>query len=92
MPILHPVLGPGGMRYPVPVADFDLTRIQLDAGSGSLTTAGPQVLLCTEGAAVLGSADRELRLEKGRAAFVPAGAPLTARGPAVLYRTTTNIS
>ena len=91
VPILHPVLGPGGMRYPVPVADFDLTRIQLDRGSGSLTTAGPQVLLCTEGAAVLGSADGELRLEKGRSAFVPAGAPLTARGPAVLYRTTTGI-
>jgi mannose-6-phosphate isomerase len=89
VPILHPVLGPGGLRYPVPVQDFDLTRCQLDGQSGSLATTGPQVLLCTEGTAVLTSADGELVLEKGRSAFVAAGAPLTARGPAVLYRTTT---
>jgi mannose-6-phosphate isomerase len=89
VPILHPVLGPGGLRYPVPVEDFDLTRCQLDGQSGSLATGGPQVLLCTEGTAVLTSADGELVLEKGNSAFVPAGAPLTARGPAVLYRATT---
>src|SRR3954468_24235492 len=64
VPILHPVLGPGGLRYPV--EDFDLTRCQLDAGAGTLTTAGPQVLLCTEGTAVLGSATGELVLEQGR--------------------------
>jgi mannose-6-phosphate isomerase len=91
VPVLHPVLGPGGLRYPVPVEDFDLTHVQLDVGSGSLTTRGPQVLLCTEGSAVLASADGELTLQKGQAAFVPAGAPVSARGPAVLYRTTTNL-
>src|SRR5215210_7320790 len=92
VPILHPVPGPGGLRYPVPVEDFDLTRCQLDGQSGTLTTAGPQVLLCTEGTAVLGSADGELVLEKGASAFVPAGIPVSARGPAVLYRATTNLS
>ncbi|TYP89894.1 mannose-6-phosphate isomerase, class I [Blastococcus xanthinilyticus] len=92
VPVIHPVLGPGGLRYPVPVADFDLTRCQLDDGSGVLTTRGPQVLLCTEGTAVLASADGELTLEKGRSAFIPAGAPVSARGPAVLYRATTNLS
>ncbi|MFW3171925.1 mannose-6-phosphate isomerase, class I [Geodermatophilus sp. CPCC 206100] len=91
VPVLHPVLGPGGLRYPVPIEDFDLTRVALDAQSGSLTTAGPQLLLCTEGRAVLGAADGELVLEKGQSAFVPAGEPVTARGPAVLYRTTTNL-
>jgi mannose-6-phosphate isomerase len=89
VPVLHPVLGPGGLRYPVPVEDFDLTRIQLDAQSGTLTTRGPQVLLCTEGTVVLVSTDTELTLEKGGSAFVPAGAPVTASGPAVLYRATT---
>jgi mannose-6-phosphate isomerase len=89
VPVIHPVLGPGGLRYPVPVDDFDLTRIQLDEGTGTLTTRGPQVLLCTEGRAVLASADGELTLERGRSAFVPAGAPVSARGPAVLYRSTT---
>jgi mannose-6-phosphate isomerase len=89
--VLHPVLGPGGLRYPVPVEDFDLTVCQLDRGSGTLTTSGPQVLLCTDGRAVLASSDSELVLETGCSAFVPAGAPLTAHGPAVLYRATTNL-
>ncbi|MCW2698882.1 MAG: manA [Blastococcus sp.] len=92
VPVLHPVLGPGGLRYPVPVEDFDLTRCQLDGQSGTLTTRGPQVLFCTEGTAVLASADGELTLAKGQSAFVPAGAPVSARGPAVLYRATTNLS
>jgi len=92
VPVVHPVLGPGGLRYPVPVDDFDLTRCQLDAHSGTLTTPGPQVLLCTEGTAVLASADGELTLQKGASAFVPAGAPVNARGPAVLYRATTNLA
>jgi mannose-6-phosphate isomerase len=91
VPVIHPVLGPGGLRYPVPVEDFDLTRCQLDAQSGTLTTRGPQVLLCTEGTAVLSSADGTLTLEQGGTAFVPAGAPVSARGPAVLYRATTNL-
>jgi mannose-6-phosphate isomerase len=89
VPVLQPVLGPGGLRYPVPVEDFDLTRCQLDAGSGALTTSGPQILLCTEGTAVLGSRAGELVLERGHSAFVAAGDPISARGPAVLYRVTT---
>jgi mannose-6-phosphate isomerase len=92
VPVIHPVLGPGGLRYPVPVEDFDLTRIQLDGQSGALTTRGPQVLLCTEGTAVLSSADEELTVAQGQSAFVPAGAPVSARGPAVLYRATTNLA
>jgi mannose-6-phosphate isomerase len=92
VPVIHPVLGPGGLRYPVPVEDFDLTRVQLDEQSGSLATSGPQVLLCTEGTAVLTSPDGEVTLEKGGSAFVPAGTPVDASGPAVLYRATTNLS
>jgi mannose-6-phosphate isomerase len=91
IPVIHPVLGPGGLRYRVPVEDFDLTRVQLDDGTGTLTTSGPQVLLCTEGRAVLAVADGELVLERGQSAFVPAGEPVTARGPALLYRSTTNL-
>jgi mannose-6-phosphate isomerase len=91
IPVLHPVLGPGGLRYPVPVDDFDLTRVQLDEQAGPLSTRGPQVVLCTEGRAVLGGADGDVVLERGSSAFVPAGVPVTARGPAVLYRATTNL-
>ena len=92
VPVVHPVLGPGGLRYPVPVEDFDLTRVQLTEQSGALTTGGPQVLLCTEGTAVLSSPDAGVTLRRGESAFVPAGAPVTASGPAVLYRATTNLS
>jgi mannose-6-phosphate isomerase len=92
VPVLHPVLGPGGLRYQVPVEDFELTRCQLGSDPGVLTTAGPQVLLCAEGTAVLGSADGQLELAQGRSAFVAAGAPLTARGPALLYRATTALT
>jgi mannose-6-phosphate isomerase len=91
VPVLHPVLGPGGLRYPVPVEEFDLTRCQLDTQLGTLTTSGPQVVLCTEGSAVLTSVDGEVTLAKGESVFVPAGAPVSARGPAILYRATTNL-
>ena len=93
IPVLQPVPGAGGMRYPVPVDDFDLTRAELrEDEPATLTTPGPQVILCTEGRAVLASADGELVLEKGRSAFVPAGAAVSARGAAVLFRATTNLS
>jgi mannose-6-phosphate isomerase len=91
VPVIHPVLGPGGLRFPVPVEDFDLTWCRLDGQSGTLTTPGPQVLLCTEGTALLATGDDELKLVRGESVFVPAGAPLSASGSAVLYRTTTNV-
>ncbi|KQS58055.1 mannose-6-phosphate isomerase [Geodermatophilus sp. Leaf369] len=91
VPVIRPVLGPGGLRYPVPVEDFDLTRAELGVDAGSLRTPGPQVLLCTEGTAVLGTDDGELVLQKGQSAFLPAGIPVSAQGPAVLYRATTGL-
>jgi mannose-6-phosphate isomerase len=92
VPVIHPVLGPGGLRYPVPIEDFDLTRVQLDAGSGSLHTAGPQVLICTEGTAVLDTGEETVTLAKGESAFIAAGEPVSASGPAVLYRATTGLA
>ncbi|WP_164701762.1 mannose-6-phosphate isomerase, class I [Modestobacter sp. KNN46-3] len=89
VPVIHPVLGPGGLRYPTPVEDFDLTRVQVDVDPGVLTTAGPQVVLCAEGDAVLTGTDGDLTVRQGESVFVPAGQAVTARGPAVLYRATT---
>ena len=91
VPVLHPVLGPGGLRYPVPIDDFDLTRCQLGVAPGVLTTSGPQLLLCTEGTATLASPDGEQVLRQGQSAFIPAGAPLSVCGPAILYRVTTDL-
>ncbi len=89
VPVLRPVLGPGGLRYPVPIDDFDLTRVQLDAQTGELTTPGPQILLCVEQTALLESGGEQTTLHPGGAAFVPAGATVRASGPAVLFRATT---
>jgi len=91
VPVIHPVLGPGGLRYPTPVDDFDLTRVQVDVEPGILSTAGPQVVLCAEGVAVLTGDGGDVVLQKGASAFVPAGQAVTARGPAVLYRATTGL-
>ena len=38
VPVLRPVLGRGGLRYPVPVEDFDLTRVPGRRDPGVLTT------------------------------------------------------
>ncbi len=91
VPVIRPVLGPGGLRYSVPVEEFDLTLVQLDELFGGITTSGPQILLCTEGRVRLASNDLELQLQKGQSAFVPAGMPLSAAGPGTIYRTTTNV-
>jgi mannose-6-phosphate isomerase len=92
VPVVEQVPVGGGFRYPVPVEDFDLTRLPLGEQPAILTTLGPQVLLCTEGPVVLTSGDTGLRLERGESAFAPAGVPVGVTGPGVLYRTTTNIS
>jgi mannose-6-phosphate isomerase len=89
VPVLRPVLGPGGLRYPVPIDDFDLTRVSVDTQPGTLTTPGPQILLCVEQSAVLRSGGEEITLTPGGSAFVPAGQPVEASGPAVLFRATT---
>jgi mannose-6-phosphate isomerase len=91
VPVIEPVPASAGFRYPVPVEDFDLTRLPLGEQPATLTTPGPQVLLCTEGTIVLSSGDTRLRLDKGQSAFLPAGAPLSAAGPGMLYRTTTDV-
>ncbi|MCO7219971.1 mannose-6-phosphate isomerase, class I [Klenkia sp. PcliD-1-E] len=89
VPVLRPVLGPGGLRYPVPIDDFDLTRVAVDTAPGELTTPGPQILLCVEQTAVLEAGGEQITLAPGGAAFVAAGQTVHASGPAVLFRATT---
>ncbi len=89
VPVLRPVLGPGGLRYPVPIDDFDLTRVTLADEPGELTVRGPQILLCVEHVAVVESGGEQVTLRPGGAVFVPAGQAVHASGPAVLFRATT---
>lgn len=51
-PLVRPVPTPdGGSRYPVPVADFRVTRYDID-GSVDFVADGPELLLCTDGETV----------------------------------------
>lgn len=67
-------VAPGVVRWPTPVPDFDLRRVQLRPGDLRVTVpvAGPRVILCTAG---------EVRVDDGLAAVVldPAQAAI---GPA----------
>ncbi len=80
--------------YQTPVADFRLSRLRLDARPAGLPGGRAQIVLCTEGVAVLaGQAGQQLRLRRGESAYLSAADEgLTAAGPdgpAVLLRATT---
>jgi len=68
----------GEVAYATPAPEFVLTRIDLDASdaeSGVAATIepdGPQILLCTSGAAKLGCGAQSLVLERGGAAWISA--------------------
>lgn len=86
--------------YRTPVEEFQLSRLDWPAGRSTETKlAGgrPQILLCTDGAVDLASADGEvLCLRRGTAAWLPAAEPaVKARpadgvsGPCRVFRATT---
>ena len=65
VPVLPRCSGPGGLRYPVPVEDFDLTRCQLDAAGREPSPPAARRSCSARGHAVLRSADGEITLDKG---------------------------
>ncbi|QCQ92001.1 mannose-6-phosphate isomerase, class I [Rhodococcus sp. SGAir0479] len=68
----------GEAAYRTPAPEFRLSRIDLDAsgaGAGAATTFepdGPQILLCTSGAAKVGCGSQSLMLECGGSAWISA--------------------
>ena len=76
----------GGSRYPVPVDDFELSRLDLTPRSADLRSPGPQLLAATAGRVVVRGGDAEVTLDPGRAVFVPAGRPVTVAGPGTVFR------
>jgi mannose-6-phosphate isomerase len=72
-----------GGRFDVPVADFALTRIEVDERAG-LHDPGPAVVLCTDGRVTVGPVD----LTPGRAAFVPPGQPVVLAGAGTAFAAT----
>jgi mannose-6-phosphate isomerase len=67
-------VGAATWRYPVPVPDFALERIELDGHGGAvdLRAYGPAVLLCGSGAVEATVDGVTVVLAPGHAAFVPA--------------------
>jgi mannose-6-phosphate isomerase len=71
---------PGVRVYRTPAPEFELSRLDV-TGETRVNHDGPQILLCTAGAAVLTNArGDELRLTRGQSVWLPAS------DPAVLVR------
>lgn len=77
----------GWCGYPTPAADFDLSRAVLDNGRLTSDVAGPQILLCVDGALRV---DREA-LARGQSAFLPASHRPVVTGSGTLFRATTGL-
>jgi mannose-6-phosphate isomerase len=88
--------------WETPAREFRLSQLQVEAG-GSVTreVRGPEILLCTEGTAVIVPEDGspEVTLARGRSAFVPASTVRYAVRPGKtapervsLYRATVNLT
>jgi mannose-6-phosphate isomerase len=77
MPVLRGErVAPHLVTYPTDAPEFELARLEWPAGESApvaLQHAGPQVLICTDGAVTLATpAGSELRLARGDSAWIPA--------------------
>jgi mannose-6-phosphate isomerase len=75
--------------YATPIDEFRLSRYVLAAGGRPepLDTRTPQILLCTQGEALL-SGETKVTLRRGESAFVPAGEQVALSGAATVFRAT----
>jgi mannose-6-phosphate isomerase len=88
VPVLSPVPLAGGVGwFDTPAPEFGLYVADLAGRAVNLPGAGPRIVLCTEGAALLrDQAGETVKLARGESCFVPAvGGPLRASGPAHLF-------
>jgi mannose-6-phosphate isomerase len=86
-----PTAGASGLEFEVPVPDFALSVIDLDAYAGPVTVgdASPYIVLCTEGHASVGPIEASVELTPGHAAFVGARAVgFEARGAGRVFAAT----
>ena len=101
VPVLSPVpVADGVSRFDTPAPEFALSVAELPEHTITLPGTGPRIVLCTDGAALLQSDQREpdqreparpepgqaVKLARGESCFVSAAdGPLRARGPARLF-------
>ncbi|MFI7501071.1 mannose-6-phosphate isomerase, class I [Streptomyces sp. NPDC049687] len=85
--VLRPEASPDGEEvYETPIDEFRLSRYVLPEGGTAhdLTSATPQILLCTAGTVQAG----EHELAPGQSVFVPAGDKAEVSGTGTLFRAT----
>ncbi|MDT7786483.1 MAG: mannose-6-phosphate isomerase [Pseudonocardiales bacterium] len=86
-------VSPGVRVYRTPAPEFELSRLDL-TGEARINHDGPQILICTAGAAVLSNArGDEVRLARGESVWLPASDPAVIVRPdgvesAQLFRAT----
>lgn len=99
--VLCPEADPEGEEvYETPIDEFRLSRRTLAPGAPALPlpVRRPQILLCTDGRVDLrgdsptersdGEPERQLTLERGQSAYVPAGEGVRVSGDGTLFRAT----
>ncbi|MFI9817947.1 mannose-6-phosphate isomerase, class I [Saccharothrix variisporea] len=83
---------PGVWTYRTPSPEFELSRLELDAGGETrVNHHGPQILLVTHGRARLSCGGQAVELGRGQSVWVPASDPavvVTADEPTRLFRAT----
>ena len=86
VPVVRPGPGVAGEEvYRTSARHFELSRLTIAGAPVALQPAGPEILLCTEGALVAEAGGERLSLGRGASAFVPARTgryALTGRGVA----------
>jgi mannose-6-phosphate isomerase len=88
-PVVHPRrIAAGVDTYDVPASDFVLWRVRpSDVGPATVPAVGPRIVVCVEGSVEVAG----VRLEPGRAAFVPAEvSPLVVHGDGACFVTATS--
>ena len=88
--VLSP-LSTGGAEavYSAPAEDFRLSCLSVAGGVNVTDRDGPEIVLATEGSAMLASGSETIELQSGTAAFVPASAPpYSLAGTATVFRAT----
>ncbi len=74
----------GVEAYDVPVSDFAVWRVEVADADRPLRSVGPRIVVCVAGVVEVGG----VRLDRGRAAFVPAGSgPVTVSGSGTCFVT-----
>lgn len=95
VPIVHARrVAPDEDVWDTPAPEFRLSRVTVAFSADPRAVQGPEILLCTEGAVRLETADGapELNLARGDAAFVPYSAgTYTLSGTGVVFRATTGL-